>query len=86
MTITDNTILIIKNLYPNAIPSKKDVEFQLVSPSNVLYDFNGINGRYFYNPNETCWIALLEDGSLRSLFAGHHYRLNQEYEYELIER
>lgn len=46
-----------------------------------LYKFNG--GEY-YTPNNAIpgqpWIALMEDGSLQTLFNGFHYPYEAEYE------
>ena len=48
---------------------------------NHTYDFDGVKGRYFYIPNSfNPWIALLENGTLLSLYNGIHHPFNAEYE------
>ena len=48
--------------------------------SSSTYDFNGVKGRYFYIPNSfNPWIALLENGSLLSLYNGIHHPFEAEY-------
>ena len=54
---------------------------EYIAMGSSTYDFNGIKGRYFYIPNSyNPWIALLEDGTLLSLYNGIHHPFNAEYE------
>ena len=53
---------------------------EYIPVSNSTYDFNGTKGRYFYQPNSfKDWIALLEDGTLLSLYNGIHHPLKTDY-------
>lgn len=53
---------------------------EYIPVGNNTYDFEGVKGRYFYIPNSCyAWIALLEDGSLLSLYNGIHHTFKADY-------
>ena len=56
---------------------------EYIPTDDFTYDFDGVKGRYFYQPGSfSTWIALLENGSLLSLYNGIHHPF--EVEYKLI--
>ena len=53
---------------------------EYIPVDNLTYDFDGIKGKYFCNLNTYClWIALLENGTLLTLYNGIHKPYNAEY-------
>ena len=53
---------------------------EYIPVNNYTYDFDGIAGKYYYIPNTySTWIALLENGTLLTLYNGIHKPYNAEY-------